>query len=50
MLESIIAKLCHYLGDVNGWDYDDLRYCCHLTEYEIERVKEIVEDAKRCEI
>ena len=44
MLESIIAKLCNYLGDIYGWDYDDLRHSCGLTSDEIERVKEIVED------
>lgn len=44
MLESIIRKLCNYLGDNCGLDYDDLRYSCNLTDYEIERIKEIVED------
>jgi hypothetical protein len=44
MLESIIAKLCNYLGDYCGMDYDDLKQCCNLNDYEIERVKEIVED------
>lgn len=44
MLETIIAKLCAYLGDVYGWEYDDLKENCGLTDYEIERVKEIVED------
>lgn len=44
MLESIIAKLCNYLGDICGLDYDDLKHSCNLTDYEIERVKEIVED------
>lgn len=44
MLESIIMKLCHYLGDIYGMDYDDLKDCCNLNDYEIERIKEIVED------
>lgn len=44
MLESIIAKLCNYLGDIYGMDYDDLADCCKLTSNEIERIKEIVED------
>lgn len=44
MLETIIAKLCNYLGDIYGMDYDDLKYSCNLTDYEIERVKEIVEE------
>jgi hypothetical protein len=46
MLEAIIAKLCNYLGDIYGFDYEDLKQCCGLTDYEIERIKEIVEDAK----
>lgn len=44
MLETIIAKLCHYLGDIYGFDYDDLKESCGLDDYEIERIKEIVED------
>lgn len=44
MLESIIKKLCNYLGDSYGLDYEDLRQSCNLTNYEIERLKEIVED------
>lgn len=44
MLESIIAKLCNYLGDIYGFDYDDLEQVCGLDKYEVERVKEIVED------
>ena len=44
MLEAIIAKLCNYLGDIYGWDYDDLQHCAGLTNSEVERVKEIVED------
>lgn len=44
MLETIIAKICCYLGDIQGWDYDDLKYTCGLTDSEIKCVKEIVED------
>lgn len=44
MLETIIKKLAFYLGNNYGLDYDDLKDCCDLTDYEIERVKEIVED------
>lgn len=44
MLEAIIAKLCNYLGDIYGFDYDDLQHSCNLTPSEVERVKEIVED------
>jgi hypothetical protein len=44
MNESIIAKLCNYLGDIYGFDYDDLKHSCGLTDYEVERVKEIVKD------
>lgn len=44
MLEAIIAKLCNYLGDIYGFDYDDLQQSCGLTSSEIEAVKEIVED------
>lgn len=44
MLESIIAKLCNYLGDIYGLDYEDLKDSCGLTTSEVERVKEIVED------
>lgn len=44
MLESIIRKLCNYLGDTYGLDYEDLKYSCDLDNYEIERVKEIIED------
>ena len=44
MLETIIAKLCNYLGNSYGFDYDDLRHCCGLTQSEVERVQEIVED------
>lgn len=47
MLESIIYKLCNYLGDYYGLDYDDLVHCCNLTDYEIERIKEIIDDAVR---
>lgn len=46
MLEAIIAKLCFYLGDVCGLDYNDLKASCKLTDYEIERVIEIVEDTE----
>jgi hypothetical protein len=46
MLESIIAKLCNYLGDIYGFDYEDLKQCCGLTDYEIDAVKEIIEDRK----
>ena len=45
MLESIIRKLCNYIGDYYGLDYDDLQQSCGLTTYEIERVKEILDDA-----
>ena len=44
MLESIVAKLCFLLGNSYGYDYDDLKNECNLTDYEIERVKEIMED------
>lgn len=44
MYESIIRKLCNYFGDILGMDYDDLKYDCNLTDYEIAAVKEIVED------
>lgn len=44
MLESIIAKLCSHLGDIYGYDYEDLKQSCDLTDYEVERIKEIVED------
>lgn len=44
MLESIIKKLCNYLGDAFGMDYDDLKHCCKLTDTEISYVKEILED------
>ena len=43
MLESIIKKLCNYLGDIYGLDYDDLQYSCGLSAYEVDIVKEIVE-------
>lgn len=50
MLESIIAKLCCYLGDIYGFDYEDLKYTCGLNEYELERVVEIMEDrANECQ-
>ena len=44
MLEDIIAKFMFYLGDIYGMDWDDLKHCLNLTDYEIERCKEIVED------
>lgn len=44
MLESIIAKLCFLLGNNYGYDYEDLKQECNLTDYEVERIKEIVED------
>ena len=43
MLESIIAKLLFILGNQYGYEYDDLRDS-GLTEYEVQRCKEIVED------
>ena len=43
MLERIIAKLCLYFGDECGWDYDDLKENCDLTDREIEIIKRIVE-------
>lgn len=46
MLETIICKLAFYLGDICGLDFDDLKDCCDLTDCEVERVKEIVEDGK----
>ena len=42
MLESIIAKLLLVLGDIYGYDWDDLK-TAGLTEYEIRRCKEIKE-------
>lgn len=44
MLETIIKKLAFYLGNNYGFDYEDLKQSCGLTDYEAERVKEIVED------
>ena len=44
MLESIITKLCNYLGDIYGMDYEDLKYSCGLNDYEVERVKELMEE------
>lgn len=44
MLETIIKKLCNYLGDIYGLDYEDLLYSCGLSSYEISIIKEIVED------
>ena len=44
MLENIIRKLCNYLGDNYGFDYDDLMHSCNLSQYEIECIREIVED------
>lgn len=44
MLEDIIRKLCNYLGDAYGFDYEDLKHSCNLTDYEIEYIKDIVEE------
>ena len=44
MLKTIITKLCAYLGDTQGFEYDDLKENCGLTDHEIETIKEIVED------
>ena len=44
MLEAIIRKLCNYLGDTYGFDYEDLKYSCNLTDYEIEYIKDIMEE------
>lgn len=46
MLETIILKLLNYLGDSCGFDYVDLRYAVELNDDEIERCKELVEEAK----
>ena len=48
MLESIICKLLHYLGDNYGLDYDDLKYSLDLTDYEIEYIKQLLEDNYEC--
>lgn len=44
MLESIITKLLFILGDQYGYDWDDLKDA-GLTDYEVERCKEIKEDS-----
>lgn len=44
MLESIIAKLLFILGDHYGYDWEDLKNE-GFTDYEVERCKEIKEDA-----
>ena len=44
MLETIIAKLCFHLGNAYGYDYQDLVNECDFTPYEIERIKEILEN------
>lgn len=44
MLESIIAKICNFLGDVYGFEYEDLQRSCGLTTAEVTAVREIVED------
>ena len=45
MNEEIIIKLLKYLGDSMAFDWDDLRYCCDLDNDEIERCKELVQEA-----
>ena len=47
MLETIIAKLLYYLGDNFGYDFEDLKTSCDLTQYEVERCEEIVADWQR---
>ena len=44
MLESIIAKCLFYLGNAWGFDWDDLKRAVNLTNDELERCKEIVEE------
>ena len=44
MLEEIIAKLLYYLGDNYGYDFEDLKTSCGLTQYETERCEEILAD------
>lgn len=44
MLEEIISKCLFYLGNALGFDWIDLKYSLNLTDYEIERCKEIVEE------
>lgn len=46
MLEEIICKLLNYLGDSCGMDYDDLHYAVGLTNQEVDRCKELVEEDK----
>lgn len=46
MLEEIICKLLNYLGDYCGFDWDDCKYSLGLTDQEIERCKELIEEAK----
>lgn len=46
MLEQIIVKLLNYLGDSCGFDYDDCKYAAGLTDQEVERCKELIEEDK----
>lgn len=46
MLEQIILKLLNYLGDYCGFDWDDCKHSLGLTDQEIERCKELIEEAK----
>lgn len=47
MLENIIAKLLFYLGDNFGYDFEDLKTSCNLTQYEAERCEEISAEWQR---
>jgi hypothetical protein len=45
MLEDIIVKLVTYLGDNYGLDWKDLKDSVGLDSYQIESVKELIEEA-----